>query len=565
MPSKQPTSKMPHGSTETECLSNLALLLREHAAARPTDTAVVAKYYRGSSRQNYTELSFAELESLSDSLAAGLLSKGVTKGTKVMLLVPPGVEFVALWFALMKIGAVTVLIDPGMGLKNLRTCISEVQPEVLISIPLVLGLSRIYPRFFSSLRLSISLGTLLHFGAIPFDTLEKPCDEPFPLSELAPHETTAITFTTGSTGVPKGVRCSQKMFSTQLARLKECFRITPTDVGFPAFLPFALYCIALGSKAVMPDINPRRPADADPEKMYQLLRAHKVNYSFGSPAFWAPLAEACKNKGRTLSLDRIIMFGAPIGLELHEAIHELFEGSGDTYTPYGATEALPVTCISGSEVITETGSRTAKGAGVCVGRVVSHTDLRILPISDDEILDLQDCEALPPYEVGEVIVAGGQVSEEYLNRPQQTALAKINDGRRIWHRMGDLGYLDDQARLWFCGRKNHRVETGEETLYSVPCESIYNQHPEVRRSALVGVGERHRQVPVICIELYKDSPSHYERLKKELLEQTAAYPHCLSIRHILFHKSFPVDFRHNAKIIREELQTWASAKIGASA
>ncbi len=561
MQTKHQTPKMPLGKAETDCLSNLALLLREHATLRPNDTAMVAKYYARSKACDYTELSFSDLDTLSDSIAAGLKIKGVQKGEKVMLLVPPGVEFVAIWFALLKIGAICVLIDPGMGGKNLRTCISDVEPDVLISIPIVHALACVYRGVFASVKLSISVGRGFHFGALPYTSLLESIKEPLALAELSPEETVAITFTTGSTGVPKGVRCTQRIFVTQLQRLQESFEISESDVGFPAFLPFALFCIALGSKAVMPDINPRRPADADPQKMYQLLETHHVTYSFGSPAFWAPLAAYCSTQQLKLSLDRIIMFGAPISLELHQSIHQLFDGAGDTYTPYGATEALPIANISGSDVIAETGERTRQGAGVCVGKVVADTEIRIIPICDQAIETLDQTSFLPLLEIGEIIVAGGQVSAEYLNRPEQTANAKIVEGDKVWHRMGDVGYFDSQQRLWFCGRKNHRVQTASETLFTVPCESVFNQHPAVLRSALVGVGPERNQTPVICIELRQAAAHQQQQVAKELLELAEHYPHCKSIRRVLFHKNFPVDFRHNAKIIREELQRWATKQL----
>jgi acyl-coenzyme A synthetase/AMP-(fatty) acid ligase len=156
------------------------------------------------------------------------------------------------------------------------------------------------------------------------------------------------------------------------------------------------------------------------------------------------------------------------------------------------------------------------------------------------------------------------VTREYFNRPEANRLAKITDRARpaFYHRMGDVGYRDNQGRLWFCGRKSHRVILAEETLFTIPCESIFNAHPAVARSALVGVTRKGQVVPVICVEpLRRISRLEQRRVRQELLERGAAFPHTWRIKTILFHPSFPVDIRHNAKIFREKLAVWAARRV----
>ena len=124
--------------------------------------------------------------------------------------------------------------------------------------------------------------------------------------------------------------------------------------------------------------------------------------------------------------------------------------------------------------------------------------------------------------------------------------------------MGDLGYIDEQGRLWFCGRKSHRVVTETETMFTICCEAIFNTHDSVFRSALVGVRDKDKTIPVICVELEKDNECDKSKLTKELLAIAKTSKLTSNIKHILFHKSFPVDIRHNAKIGREKLAAWAS-------
>jgi acyl-CoA synthetase (AMP-forming)/AMP-acid ligase II len=201
---------------------------------------------------------------------------------------------------------------------------------------------------------------------------------------------------------------------------------------------------------------------------------------------------------------------------------------------------------------------------MCVGRATAGNTLRVIRITDEPLPEWDDDLLLPGGEVGEVVVKGPVVTRLYLNRPEQTAGAKIYEGEEVWHRMGDLGYFDAQGRLWFCGRKSHRVETAEGLLLPVPCEAIFNRHPRVARSAVVGVGARGAQQPVLVVEpLPGEMPrSRAERraFTEELLALGAEHERTRRIREVLFHPAFPVDVRHNAKIHRLELGRWAEKR-----
>jgi acyl-CoA synthetase (AMP-forming)/AMP-acid ligase II len=169
---------------------------------------------------------------------------------------------------------------------------------------------------------------------------------------------------------------------------------------------------------------------------------------------------------------------------------------------------------------------------------------------------------VPQGEIGEIVVKSDLVSAGYFENPKADSLSKIPDDHGFWHRMGDLGWLDKRGRIWFCGRKSHRVVTSDETLYTIPCESIFNTHPLVCRSALVGVGPPDRQVPVICIELRKTKTRiQRKKIKAELMELGARHDLTRAIKIILFHAAFPVDIRHNAKIFRERLAVWAARRV----
>jgi acyl-CoA synthetase (AMP-forming)/AMP-acid ligase II len=199
---------------------------------------------------------------------------------------------------------------------------------------------------------------------------------------------------------------------------------------------------------------------------------------------------------------------------------------------------------------------------------------RVIHITDEPLATIDEARELPPGEIGELIVRGPVVTREYVTRTEANALHKICDGETFWHRMGDVGYLDAPAsearkeRFWFCGRKSHRVLTASRTLFTIPCEAIFNQHPRVYRSALVGVGPRGQQRPVVVAEPWPDQrPINREDetgLLSELVSLAQTAEHTSGIRDFFILSSLPVDIRHNAKIFREQLAVWASKRLSSS-
>ena len=259
----------------------------------------------------------------------------------------------------------------------------------------------------------------------------------------------------------------------------------------------------------------------------------------------------------------VISAGAPVSAEILERFSSMLCNGAEIHTPYGATEAVPIISITSSEILSETRHLTESGYGICIGRPINDIPIRIISITDHPIDSWNDRLEVPPGEIGEICVQGNLVSRGYHDNSGADRFSKIMDGGRFWHRMGDLGWRDKKGRIWFCGRKSHRVVTPDATLYTVPCESIFNTHPQVFRSALVGVGPRQAKTPVIIIERYKSGHDKSKRnLSDELLSIAAQFEITKRIKTILFHRNFPVDIRHNSKIFREKLTVWAEKKLG---
>ncbi|HDQ34838.1 MAG TPA: peptide synthase, partial [Chloroflexi bacterium] len=528
---------------------NIAQTLPDRAAQDPFRPAIIFPAGRDKSGlPRFTQLNFQQLNTLVDQYARGLHDYGIHQGTRVLLLVRPGVELIGLTFALVKLGAVPVVIDPGMPTRAFLQCVREAAPTAFIGIPIAHVLRLAFRGAFKSVTHPVTVGRRWFWGGPTLETLRSASPDPFPTTSLEPESETAVVFTSGSTGTPKGVVYRQGMFHAQLALFESEFDIEPGEVDLPGLYIFALFNPALGVTTVFPDMDPTKPAEMDPATLVEFIQTFGVTNSFGSPVIWQRVACYCLKHGITLpSIRRILMAGAPVPPALIADCAQIFT-HGEVYTPYGATEALPLTMISGSEILAETAARSEQGHGMCVGRPTPGTTIRIIRITDAPITEWDESLVLPQGEVGEVAVRGAVVTREYLNRPEKTARAKIRQGDAIWHRMGDLGYFDAEGRLWFCGRKDHRIETAKGLVLPDPCEAIFNLEPRVYRTALVGVGERGAQRPVLVVE---PQPKHFphtaaarKALTRALLERGAEHAATRAIREVLYYpRGFPVDVR----------------------
>ncbi len=546
---------------------NVAHTLPETAARMPFGRALVFPAGRDrKGRARYTQLSFEQLNTLCDRYAHGLAEYGFHQGERVLMMVRPGIELTVITFALLKIGAVPVFIDPGMKRRDFLQCVRDTRPTAFIGIPLAHALRTIYRRPFGSIERAVTVGRRWFWGGRTLDEVTSERRDPFPLAPTTPESEAAITFTSGSTGPPKGVVYVHGIFRAQIALLRDELGVAEGEVDLPGLYIFALFNPALGVTTIFPDMDPTRPAQVDPAVLVEAIRTHGVTNSFGSPVIWKRVARYClEHEIRLPSLRRIVMAGAPVPPSLIDDFSRILDG-GDVFTPFGATEALPLTMMTGREILAETAELSERGGGMCVGRPTPGTDLRVIRILDEPIPEWRDDLVLPAGEVGEIVAKGPVVTRVYVNRPDETAHAKIIDADGVWHRMGDVGYFDEQGRLWFCGRKSHRVETAAGRVFPVPCEAIFNRHPDVARTAVVGVGELGEQTPVLVVEpregAWPASAAQRERFVKELLALGAEHEKTRSIREVLFHRSFPVDVRHNAKIRREVLAEWAEGELG---
>lgn len=510
------------------------------------------------------ELTYAQLDARSDAIAAGLAKRGIARGTRCVVMVRPSPEFFLLMFALFKAGAVPVLVDPGIDRRALRQCLAEADAQAFIAIPLA-HVARVLLRWARHARLRITTGARAFLADDTLARVEADGANAGPqLADTQPDDVAAILFTSGSTGVPKGVVYRHRHFVAQVELLRAALGIREGEVDFPTFPPFALFGPALGLTSIIPDMDATRPAKADPRRLHAAIERFGVQQLFGSPALMRVLAD----HGKPLpTLRRVTSAGAPVPADVAARMRALLPEDAGFYTPYGATECLPVAVVEGAE-LQHTRAATEAGAGTCIGRPVPPNDVRIIRIDDAAIAQWSDGLVAPAGIVGEITVAGPTATDTYFAREAQTRLAKIEEAladgsTRVVHRMGDVGYVDAEGRLWFCGRKTQRVETAQGPLYTEQVEPVFNVHPRVRRTALVGVGAAGAQRPVLCVELAGGVSAEWPGIERELRDIGRGHVHTARIDTFLRHPAFPVDIRHNAKIGRETLAAWATKELHA--
>ncbi|MGD9082643.1 MAG: fatty acid CoA ligase family protein [Desulfobacterales bacterium] len=543
---------------------NVASHLKRMSKINPYKRAVVYPAGRDNyGRVAYSHLTFLRLDRESDCLAHGFEKTGIKRGTRTILMVKPGLEFFIIIFALFKTGAVPVVVDPGMGIRRMVDCFKQGRPHAFIGIPAVHMLPTFFPKYFNTIRTWITVGRRWFLKGFTLNRVRQVPWRPYGMAKTGRDETAAILFTTGSTGPAKGVVYTHGNFDAQLRNIKSHLGISTDEIDLSTFPLFALFWPALGITSVIPDMDPTKPARVNPKKIIEAILNQGVTSMFASPALLNRVGRYGKQKNIMLpSLKRVISAGAPVAPSVIEQFASMLCEDAEIHTPYGATEAVPVISISSNEILCETKKLSEQGYGLCIGRPINDIDVRIIKISDDPISKWSTDLLVEDTEIGEITVRGDLVTRQYFERPKADALSKIKDGNTIWHRMGDLGWIDSKGRIWFCGRKSHRVAIEETTLFTIPCEAIFNNHPMVFRSALVGIGPPNRQKPVVCIELEpKKDKVKKKKIEKELLELAQQNEFTKKIDTILFCKSFPVDIRHNSKIFREKLAIWAEKKL----
>lgn len=548
--------------------SNVASHLSRMAKDQADALALVCHDRRGSKQR----LTYRQLDDESNVLALGLRAMGIERGQRAALMVPPSLDLFRLVFAFFKAGIVPVMIDPGIGIPSLKTCLSRAQPTAFVGIPkahaarIALGWAK--DSLVTQICVSESSTLSAALGCHPLSEVRWRAAGKLDPESIGIDDTAAILFTSGSTGVPKGAVYRHRNFLAQIQAIRALYDIRPGEIDLPTFPLFALFDPALGMTTVIPDMDPTRPASVDPVRIASAASEFRCTNLFGSPALLDTVSRWAAPRGHVFeTVRRVISAGAPVAPKILERMARCLPKGARIHTPYGATESLPIASIDHLEVLGETGAMAGEGKGICVGRPVPSVKLEILAVSDGPITAWTDSLRASAghngaTEIGEIAVSGPQVTSSYFAQDEETEKHKVTIEGAMFHRTGDVGYVDGKGRLWYCGRKSQRVRRRAGDLFTEVLEGPFNAHREVHRAALVSAWKKGSPVVVMCIEPDDRTLTVAERRKLELKLEDLALARGLPIDRVLVARDpFPVDIRHNAKIGREKLAVWAEKEL----
>ena len=518
------------------------------AASQPNKPAFI---YFSERTKKWDVFTYQQFVDSTNRFLLGLQACSLTPNMSAVVMTPPSIKFFPFAFALLKFGIIPIILDPAVGLKKVGEILKESQPDIFIGNTLTHMLRKLFGWGRDSVKHNLSIANI-ESGKWKVPQSSSPY---FPLSTSSP---AAIIYTSGSTGLPKGAIYTQSNLAAQLELLKNTFHITPDEIDLPAFPLYALIDVLLGVTSVIPDVTFPVPGKTDAVKVINAIQQFNVTNMFASPVVLEILSSFAEDKLNSShpillsSLKRIITAGAPATIPLQQKFRNLLDDHTDLFGIYGATETLPIAKVESREIFSLK-EKTEHGAGICLGKPIGDVIVRIIPITDEPIKEWQDSLTVESNAVGEITVQSAATTREYLNRPESNRISKIEYRGDIIHRMGDVGYFDDEGRLWYCGRESHRVITKDGVMFTEQIENIFNAHPQVNRTALVGVNSE----PVLWVELEKGARENKDTIRRELMEIAKQHPQGSKIKAFLFMKKFPTDVRHNSKIIREELTVMA--------
>jgi len=488
-------------------------------------------------------LTFAQLdEAVTDAAAWWQTEAGLRRGDAVLVFVPMSADLYVALLGLFRIGAVALFLDPSAGQAHLEACCARWAPNALLAIPKA-HLLRLRSPALRKIPLKITTRGWLPFTRRwrhPFQISN--FKSQIPPSSVHPTDPALVTFTSGSTGLPKATVRTHAFLLAQHQALAPSLHLKPGDIDLATLPIFVLANLAAGVTTILPEVDLRKPGEVDAARLFAQIERDRVTRITASPAFFEQLnAYALKTQQTLPSLRHIHTGGAPVFPRLLDALRWLAPNA-QVVAVYGSTEAEPIAHLEHSEISPNDLAAMVSGRGLLAGRPTPELQLAILadefgrPRKPETAASFQ--AAIQPIGViGEIVVAGDHVLKGYLGGHGDEETKFKVDGE-IWHRTGDAGSLDAHGRLWLNGRCTAKIDDPHGRLYPFGIECIAMTLPDVRRAAFVSLNGKR----LLAIESTQPGPELEAKLTRAAATAQA------HLDAILFLDHLPVDRRHNAKI-----------------
>lgn len=490
-------------------INNIVEILFENAQKFPEKLAIVHKKEK---------ITYGELAQDVKNYAQYFLSKGIKKGDNVLIFVPMSIELYKILSAIFYLGATAVFVDAWADKNRLNQALTIVPCKAFIGCPKAFIL-KLMSKKIREVGINIVSGNI-----------KKP--QKAQDVEIATPDTTAlITFTTGSTGLPKAAKRTHEFLLEQHYILKKHLLPNENDVDLASLPIFVLHNLACGTTSVIPDFNPQKPADINPQKILNDIKQNNIITSVGSPRFYEKLAEFGEIKG----LNKIFTGGAPVFPKLAKLLQEKFVNT-NVEIVYGSTEAEPIASISTKELLNFNGNVKD---GLLVGKPIDDINVKIIKPTDEPIEDFESTW-LNTGEIGEICVEGKHVLKEYFNSSEAQKFAKIQYNGQVWHRTGDAGYIDNNGNLFLMGRVKNRFEHNGKEVYVFPIENALLEIEGIEIGTIMKIENE--------IIIIVETRFTHSKLEQELKSRGFEFDKLVITR-------IPRDPRHNSKIDYDKLRT----------
>lgn len=489
--------------------------------------------------ESIKSLSYKEFEIDAAALANGLSEIGILPEDRVIVFLPVSVTMYKVLASLQYLGATPVFFDNWTRKLHLQTAIQQIQPKAMISFTQAFA-------FFANSPLLDQVLLKIEDTQLPFS------DKKIEMAKVDQEQSALITFTTGSSGLPKAANRSHRFLAAQHYALSRYIHYSEDDIDLTSFPIFSLNAIASGVTSIIPAIDIGTPKEDDGKTLYNQISEFNVTNLTLSPALLNNLSKFCKNEQKIISsLKSIITGGAPISFDELNSCSEIAPNS-NIQVLYGSTEVEPISHISLTDLKPYATQLKHSQEGILVGKIDQELEYKVIHISQSPISNIQE---VLPNDVGELIVSGEHVCSSYYNNPEAFQKTKVVDAeKRIWHRTGDLVRIDPNQNVWLLGRVHNVIHRRGEYLFPIPIETELKKLEFIKHVAYIGIWDQTLgEKALVVIEPIKFEESNIKDWK-EIIAAILIQNNFINDQ-VVFVKDIPMDPRHHSKVEYNLLRT----------
>lgn len=538
--------------------NNVISFLDKHAQLFPQKTALqwvarkTLQAWDGVINLSHEAVTYKELVNKINAVSGGLKNLGIGKADRVIIFVPLSVELYVAMFAVQRLGAIAVFLDSWARKDHLGVCAQVVAPKAMISFEKAFELCAAVPEL-ANIQIKVVVGPHEKNYAGDLESLLKSAIT----TEIEPVEssdTALVTFTTGSSGVPKGADRTHRFLAAQHRALDKELPYNKEDRDLPVFPIFSLNNLAGGVTTILPAIDLAVPSDKDAAIIINQLFSADITCCTVSPSIFVNIAEYCRKNKITLDKLRRVVTGGAVVSKDNVRDFKAIAPMAEILVLYGSTEVEPIAHIEAKEMLCDEGKRQ----GVNVGRISGDLEYKFIRIWRKNIeLGAQGWQEweVGSGKIGELVVSGAHVCENYYNNIEAFKSTKIKEvNGQIWHRTGDVGVLDERGALWLVGRVHNTIVRANEYLFPVHAEILLKRLDFVRQAAFLGIEDSRLGEKACAAFSLKDGfdPENLEQYIsaiKNLLGENK-----IPVDEVHLVKEIPMDPRHHSKVEYSKLR-----------